>query len=162
MSYEPAKAKLKSFVGHDLSYHRNYMKSKVFTFARAKLHIDEFAKHLFGSNSRCDKELCKTADALRFFSDDFYTELFAGMKTNSVTLFKKFLRRVQRVHFHEGAVLMIKFQHFNQLEKECGNQFTSCLIVLLKVKKFCEKAPLQEILILIYRTLMKIQTILKK
>ncbi len=68
------KAKLKSLVGSELTYHRNYLKTKLFNFSKSGKEINEFSKFLFGSEACYDKALKQTAASLRFFRDEHYQD----------------------------------------------------------------------------------------
>ncbi len=63
------KEQVKKMVGTDLSYHRNYVKKKLFNVEWAGVHVDEFAKHLFGSRAAFDGAMKKSAASLRYLRD---------------------------------------------------------------------------------------------
>ncbi len=60
------KERVKKMVGTDLSYHRNYVKKRLFAVEWTGVHVDEFAKHLFGSRAAFDDAMKKSAASLRY------------------------------------------------------------------------------------------------
>jgi hypothetical protein len=86
------KGKLKVLVGSELTYQRNYVKTKLFNVSKATKNIHEFSKHLFGCDASYDNKLKESAASLRYFRDENYPSWKDDIETNEKGFCVTFLR----------------------------------------------------------------------
>ncbi len=109
------KDQVKKLIGTDLSYHRNYVKKKLFSLDMSEENLTDFVKHLFGAKAVYDEAMKKSAASLRYFRDKEFKgwerEVQKETKNFADTYLKGFYEKYS--NFRSKIIAEMRFKNLN-------------------------------------------------